>query len=257
MVDPKLRFSSRVENYARFRPGYPGRIVEILREECKLAPASVIADVGSGTGILAELFLKNGNRVYGIEPNREMREAGERLLSGYSNFVSVCGSAEATTLCDHSVDFVSAGQAFHWFDRAKSRDEFSRILKPQGWVVLIWNDRQTDSTPFLAAYEELMLTHSIDYKEVDHKRVDSNVICSFFGSTQFELRNLKNRQAFDFEGLMGRVLSSSYAPERGHPKYDPMVKALSALFQGYQVGGQVVFEYDTRMYYGQLPAIQG
>ncbi|MBZ5537410.1 MAG: class I SAM-dependent methyltransferase [Acidobacteriia bacterium] len=257
MVDPKSRFSSRVENYVRFRPGYPGRIVEILREECNLAPASVIADIGSGTGILAELFLKNGNQVYGVEPNREMREAGEKLLSGASRFVSVCGSAEATTLCDHSVDFVSAGQAFHWFDRQKAREEFSRILKPQGWIVLIWNDRRTDSTPFLTAYEELMLTYSIDYKEVDHKRVDSNVISSFFGSTSFKLRNLENQQAFDFEGLMGRVFSSSYAPERGHPNYEPMVKALATLFQTYEDRGQVVFEYDTRLYYGQLPADQG
>ncbi|MFI5173484.1 MAG: class I SAM-dependent methyltransferase [Terriglobia bacterium] len=253
MMDPKSRFSSRVENYARFRPGYPGSIVEILREECRLAPASVIADVGSGTGILAELFLKNGNRVFGVEPNREMRETGERLLNGYSNFASVCGSAESTTLPAHSVDFVSAGQAFHWFDRWKAREEFSRILKPQGWVVLIWNDRRTDATPFLEAYERLMLTYSIDYKEVNHKQVDSDVIRAFFGSPHFKLRNLENQQVFDFESLKGRVLSSSYAPEEGHPNYELMMSALVSIFQEYQRGGQVAFEYDTRVYFGRLP----
>jgi SAM-dependent methyltransferase len=252
MMDPKLRFSTRVENYTRYRPGYPDRIVEILREECSLAPGLAVADIGSGTGILTELFLKNGNRVFGVEPNREMREAGERLLKDYANFVSVCGSAEATTLAPHSVDFVAAGQAFHWFDRAKSREEFYRILKPQGWVVLIWNDRRTSATPFLEAYERLMLTYSTDYKEVNHKQVDGPAIRAFYGSPHFEFRNLENRQVFDWEGLKGRVLSSSYAPEEGHPNYAPMLDELLSIFQEYQVGSRVVFEYDTKIYFGRL-----
>ncbi|MBZ5554068.1 MAG: class I SAM-dependent methyltransferase [Acidobacteriia bacterium] len=252
-MDPRLRFSTRVENYARYRPGYPERIVEILRKECNLAPGLAIADIGSGTGILAELFLKSGNRVYGVEPNREMREAGERFLKDYANFVSVDGSAEATTLAPHSVDFVTSGQAFHWFDRTKSGEEFGRILKPQGWVVLVWNDRRTDTTPFLQAYEKLLLTYSIDYKEVDHKQVDSEVLCSFFGSTNFKYQVLKNQQVFDFESLKGRVLSSSYAPESGHPNFEPMMNELVTIFREQQILGKVIFEYDTRVYYGQLP----
>src|SRR6476469_8499971 len=142
MQDSTKRFSSRVENYIKYRPSYPPTVIDILTEHCQLTPAAVMADIGSGTGLLTELFLKHGNRVFGVEPNRAMREAGERLLAGYSNFTSVDGVAEATTLPDHSVAFVTAGQAFHWFDVAKTRQEFIRILQPQGWAVLVWNVRQ-------------------------------------------------------------------------------------------------------------------
>src|SRR4026208_981769 len=140
--DPTKRFSKRVENYIQYRPKYPPAVFDFLRNELNLAPSSIIADVGSGTGISSEMFLRNGNTVFGIEPNSEMREAGERNLSQFASFKSIYGTAEATTLEDHSVDFVIAGQAFHWFDRARSRAEFFRILKKNGWVVLIWNDRK-------------------------------------------------------------------------------------------------------------------
>ena len=157
MSDPTKRFSNRVENYIKFRPGYPGAIIDLSREECGLNRQSIIADIGSGTGILSELFLKNGNRVFGIEPNAPMRGAGEKILERYSNFTSINGAAEATTLSDNTVDFVVAGQAFHWFDQRCARAEFSRILKPSGWVILLWNERRIDSTPFLRAYEQMLL----------------------------------------------------------------------------------------------------
>src|SRR5437773_2428243 len=157
MSDPTKRFSNRVGNYIKYRPDYSGAIIDLLNEECGLNQQSIIADIGSGTGILSELFLKNGNRVFGIEPNAPMRGAGEKLLERHSKFTSIEGSAEATTLPDDSVDFVVAGQAFHWFDQKLARDEFSRILKPSFWVVLIWNERRTDSTPFLRAYEQMLL----------------------------------------------------------------------------------------------------
>src|SRR5207244_4125864 len=131
---------------------------------------AVIADIGSGTGILAEMFLKNGNQVYGVEPNREMREAGERLLGGYPRFTSVEGKAEATPLADSSVDFITAAQALHWFDLDAARTEFRRILNPRGWVVILWNDRR-DESPFMQAYRQLLLRHSTDYLQVDHKRI--------------------------------------------------------------------------------------
>jgi len=252
MIDPKLRFSNRVENYAKYRPSYPSEVVDILREECQLTAVSVIADIGSGTGLLADLFLKNGNRVYGVEPNRKMREASERLLKAYSNFVAVEGAAESTTLGAHSIDFITAGQAFHWFDRQKAREEFIRIQKTGGWVVLIWNDRLTDSSPFLGAYEELMNTYAIDYHEVDHRQMYKDAILEFFGTGNFNLKILKNSQAFNLESLKGRVLSSSYAPEEGHPNFQPMMDLLISIFQRYQRDGQVVFEYNTRVYYGKL-----
>jgi len=150
-VQSTERFSNRVDNYIKYRPGYPQAVIETLAAECGLTSQSVIADIGSGTGILAEMFLKNGNAVTGVEPNREMREAGERLLSAYPRFTSVDGRAEATGLADASVDFVTAGQSLHWFDLKASRREFRRILKPSGWVAIVWNDRR-DESPFMQAY---------------------------------------------------------------------------------------------------------
>ena len=252
MTDVTQRFSSRVENYIKYRPGYPNEVIETLRSECGLTADSIIADIGSGTGILTEMFLRNGNLIYGIEPNREMREAGERLLKGYPRFHSVAAQAEETRLPDHGVDFITAGQAFHWFDREKAREEFARILRPRGWIALIWNERVTTTTPFLVAYEQLLKEYSTDYEQVDHRRIDDDVISDFFGSDDFRLKQFKNIQVFDFEGVKGRLLSSSYAPEEGHPNYEPMLAELERIFQANQNDCKVVFEYVTQMYYGRL-----
>ncbi|HEV2436070.1 MAG TPA: class I SAM-dependent methyltransferase [Verrucomicrobiae bacterium] len=252
MIDSTQRFSSRVENYIKYRPGYPADVLELLRQKCGLTGNSVVADIGSGTGILTELCLRNGNPVFGVEPNRDMREAAERLLVKYANFTSVAGTAEATTLQDRSVDFITASQAFHWFDREQARREFLRILKPGGWAVLIWNERIMAS-PFAKAYEHLLRTYGTDYEEVNHKHTDAKMIGPFFGVNGCEQAGFPNRQIFDREGLKGRLLSSSYAPEPGHPGHVPMLEALNALFSEYQTDGNVVFEYDTLVYCGQLP----
>lgn len=155
-ADPTERFSNRAEDYVRYRPGYPRAILPPLREDCGLAPESRIADVGSGTGLLGRVFLDDGETVYGVEPNAEMRAAGERSLRGYPRFHSVAASAEATSLAEASVDFIVAGQAFHWFDAQAARREFARILRPGGWVAVLWNERRTDATGFLRAYEALL-----------------------------------------------------------------------------------------------------
>jgi SAM-dependent methyltransferase len=250
--DPTQRFSDRVENYVKYRPTYPKEILDVLKSECHLTTSSVIADVGSGTGILTKLFLDNGNNVLGIEPNREMREAGERLLSGYAGFTSIAATAESTTLLDHSVDFVTAGQSFHWFDREKVRAEFVRILKPGGWIVLVWNDRRVNSTPFLEAYEKLLLTWALDYREVTHRLITDEVIASFFWPAEFKQAVLFHQRMQDFEGWKGGLLSASYAPQEGHPNYAPMLDELHSLFQAHQMNGLVPVEWDTKMYYGQL-----
>jgi SAM-dependent methyltransferase len=245
------RFSNRVENYVRFRPHYPSEVLDLLKADCELTADAVIADVGSGTGFLAELFLANGNRVFGIEPNREMREAGERLLQKYPGFSSIAATAEETSLPQASVDFITAGQAFHWFDRERGRQEFIRILRPGGWVVLIWNDRRTDSTPFLSEYERLLLAYATDYQQVNHKRIDAAVLREFFGGEPTK-KTLPTRQHLDFPGLAGRLLSSSYVPEAGQPRYQEMLEALKRLFGGHQQGDRVTVEYDTLVYYGRL-----
>jgi len=252
MKPATLRFSGHVENYIKYRPGYPQGVLETLSQEWGLTGASIIADMGSGTGILSEVFLKNGNRVFGVEPNHEMREAAERLLRHYRNFTSVKGTAEASTLADRAVDFVTAGQAFHWFDRNQARKEFSRILKPNGWVVLIWNERLTDTSPFLRGYEELLQEYGTDYAAVDHRQVDSDIIKAFFAPRPFTLRQFENRQVCDFDGAKGRLLSSSYTPEPGDPHYEPMLEALRTIFEKFQSDGRVTFDYATQMYCGQL-----
>jgi SAM-dependent methyltransferase len=252
MSDSTRRFSSRVENYVRYRPGYPPAVIELLSAECGLRPDSRVVDIGSGTGLLAQLFLASGCRVVGVEPNREMRAAGERLLADFAHFTSVDGAAEATTLPAQSADFVVAGQAFHWFDQARARAEFARILRPGGWVVLVWNDRRTATTPFLAAYEQFLERYAIDYAQVNHKRLDQATIGAFFAPGAWSVQMFENRQLFDFTGLAGRLLSSSYAPEAGHPGHQPMIAALRAIFDQHQEGGQVAFDYDTIVYYGRL-----
>jgi SAM-dependent methyltransferase len=250
--DSKERFSSRVEDYIRYRPGYPAAILDVLRAERGLQAESVVADVGSGTGLLAQMFLENGNLVYGVEPNAAMREAGEQLLEKYPHFCSVAGSAEATTLPVASVDFVVVGQAFHWFEPATARAEFRRVLKPKGWVVIFWNERITDATPFQHEYELLVRRFGTDYEKVSATYPRGAQMISFFGPRGFAGKVFPYEQVFDFEGLRGRLLSSSYAPPLGHPNHQPMLVELMRLFSAHQKNGCVRFDYNTHMYYGQL-----
>jgi SAM-dependent methyltransferase len=247
---PEQRFSDRVSNYVRYRPAYPAVVIDTLARECGLKPESVVADAGSGTGISAELFLRKGCTVRGVEPNREMREAAERLLAGYADFQSVNGTAEATTLADRSVDFVAAAQAFHWFKPEPTRTEFTRILRPGGWVVLMWNERQLDTTPFLRAYEELLVKHGTDYAKVRHENVNAQALGAFFAGGDYVTHSFPNEQRFDYEGLAGRLLSSSYAPAAGHPGHEAMMTALRKIFEQHQENGRVSFAYDTRVHIG-------
>ena len=252
-ADAKQRFSSRVADYIRYRPSYPSEAIAVLRDECGLRAGHVIADIGSGTGFLSELFLKNGNRVYGVEPNEAMRQAGEEYLASYDGFSSISGSAETTTLDDLSIDFVTAGQAFHWFQPEPTRAEFRRILKPGGWMVVLYNDRQMH-TPFASAYDDLLVKYGIDYTKVREAYPELPSMQKFFAGGNVTQRIVPNEQIFDWEGLAGRLRSSSYAPQEGHPSYAPMMAALKQLFDANQKDGRVRMEYATHIYLGRLPA---
>jgi SAM-dependent methyltransferase len=251
VLDPIQRFSNRVENYSKYRPGYPSAVLSLLKSECGLTKSSKIADIGSGTGLSAKLFLENDNTVFGVEPNDSMRAQGEALLKGYPNFVSVFGTAESTTLESASFDFITAGQAFHWFDQERARKEFVRIMKPEGWIALMWNERRIGSTPFLRTYEEFLIRYGTDYQRVRHENVQ-NDMHSFFAPQGFEVAAFENIQEFDLEGLRGRFLSSSYIPSEDSPNYIPMLAELAQIFQKHQQNDRITIEYDTKVFYGHL-----
>ncbi len=252
MTENVKRFSDRVENYVKFRPAYPAEVLEFLRVELNMQSVSVIADIGSGTGISARMFLENGNVVFGVEPNEPMRRAAEGFLKNFSNFKSIAGTAENTNLESESVDFIVAAQAFHWFDKTNARNEFKRILRKNGFVVLIWNERQLDSNEFLREYERFLLRFGTDYEKVRHENVTADALGSFF-QTSFQKEVFQNSQTLDFEGLKGRLLSSSYIPSSvSNPRFGEMIKTLERLFETHQKNDTIQILYDTNVYYGQF-----
>jgi SAM-dependent methyltransferase len=251
-MNPTHRFSDRVEHYVRSRPDYPRAFYDFLHADLALAPPAAIADVGSGTGISARPLLVADHTVYGIEPNAPMRQAAERLLASFPSFRSLDATAESTTLPNASVDLVLAAQAFHWFDRPRARAEFARVLRPGGWLVLVWNERRLDATPFLRDYEALLYRYGTDYATVRHENVDESALGAFFAPATYSKREFPNAQHFDYAGLESRLLSSSYTPSADDPRRAPMLAELRDLFDRHQQGGQVTFEYDTRAYYGRL-----
>jgi len=253
-ADAKQRFSTKVADYVRYRPSYPSALMDLLRTECGLRPDHVVADVGSGTGILSKLFLENGNRVIGVEPNDEMRHAGEEFLSSSANFSSVAGSAEATTLGDGTVDFVTVAQAFHWFEPVATRREFLRILRPEGFVVIVWNDRQLDTTPFLREYEALLHRFGTDYAKVSESYPRRTQIQDFFAPNTFTHKTFANFQEFDFDGVQGRLRGSSYVPGPERPTFAPMMAELKRIFDAHQQNGEVSMDYTTHVYYARLSA---
>lgn len=250
MSDTVHRFSNRVANYVKYRPGYPPEVLELFKNEMGLTKASVVADIGSGTGLSTRPFLENGNTVYGVEPNAAMRSAAEEYLKDFPDFISHHGTAENTNLADDSMDFVTAAQAFHWFDAEKTRDEFQRILRPGGYVALIWNERQLDTTEFLREYEKLLLKYGNDYEKVRHENIDKEKLGAFFQS-EYERATFPNEQVFDYEGLRGRLLSSSYMPAEDSLSYPELEKELRALFAKHSEDGKIKVFYDTNIFYKQ------
>jgi SAM-dependent methyltransferase len=251
--EPKARFSDRVDDYIRYRPGYPVEVVRTLERELGIVPRKTrVVDLGSGTGISAQLFLREGYDVIGVEPNLAMRHAAETLLASWPRFRSIEGSAEATTLPDGSADLVVAAQAFHWFDLPFARFEMLRILDRDGALALMWNDRQVETKPFLRGYDEAIRTWSIDYAKVNHQNLAEADIASFFGPAGCAIRTFAQYQEFDWDGLLGRALSSSYVPLRGQPGHDELVSALRQLFDTHAEEGKIRFEYDTKLYFGRF-----
>jgi SAM-dependent methyltransferase len=250
MQHPTERFSDRAETYAKYRPGYPDEMLRFL--ENLVAPPATVADIGSGTGILTRQLLKSGYAVWAVEPNEAMRTTAERTLSGYPACRSIDGTAEATTLEDRTVDLITCAQAFHWFDRVQARLEFSRILKSEGWIALLWNERQEDAAPVNRAYDNLLKAMASDYQNVSHRRVAAEDIQAFFAPGEVQLRTFANYQTLDCDGFLGRLISSSYVPNLGQPGHQEIVEAAKKVFADHQTAGKITFEYETKVYCGRL-----
>ena len=251
--DPEHRFTDRVDDYVRYRPSYPTEVVRELEVEAGIrAGQTRVVDIGCGTGISSQLFLAQGYSVIGVEPNDEMRKAARQLLSDYPQFQLVDGTAEYTKLPDSSADLAVAAQSFHWFDHNAARKEIRRTLTPTGFVVLLWNERQVEASPFLRAYEEILLRYATDYRQVDHRNVGEERIARFFGSRDYTCRRFSNHQDLDLEALLGRARSSSYVPNRGHPDHGFVMQALRSAFAEHAQNGTVRIEYETMLYFCAL-----
>lgn len=247
MTDSTKRFSNRVADYVKYRPNYPREIIATLEKNGYLKNGAVVADIGAGTGISAELFLEKSYTVTGVEPNKEMREQSVVMLNKYPQFKAIDGSAEDTTLDANSIDLVVAAQAFHWFNRERTLTEFERILKPGGSAALLWNERLTE-TDFEKEYEQLIVTHGNQYQKVDHRNISDDAIETFFAPKPVRRAVFANQQVFNYEGLKGRLLSSSYMPAKGDAGYENMIADLKILFYKFQTNKQVVIHYTTKLY---------
>jgi SAM-dependent methyltransferase len=252
MIDPTQRFSNRVEHYVRSRPPYPPELLTLLERECGLTRDSAIADIGSGTGILSRLFLAHGCRVIGVEPNREMREAAERLLADEPRFESRNGTAERTGLADASVDFVTAGQSFHWFDTARARVEFARVLRPGGWIVVAWNTRVHDANEFTRGYEALVAEFRTDEETIRHEQQNPDTLGAALGLGSVQSRELRQSRDLDRDGTLGLLLSTSYLPAAGQPGHEQMLAAADRLFRKHARAGVVTMIYRCEVYFGRV-----
>jgi SAM-dependent methyltransferase len=250
-LKPRERFSRVANDYSRYRPGYPHEIVETLARDHGLERASVIADIGSGTGNLSKLFIDNGNVVYAVEPNPDKRSKAESFFTATPSFVSVIGAAESTTLQDSIADFIIAGQAFHWFDKNKTRVEFERIIKEKGFVVLVWNKRN-NTKPMMQRYKELVTAYCPDYKKIGYTIYSKEELDLFFKPNRIETHTFEYHQVFSFDELTGRLRSSSYSPPESSDSYKELVKKLKKLFDEYEEQGTIRFEYTTDMYVSKI-----
>ena len=242
-MDSKERFRTRVENYEKYRPEYPQEVLDKIVSECSIDSGSVIADIGAGTGIFTRLLLRSPAMVIAIEPNREMRER----IHPTDRLVIRSGSAENTGLEDHSVDLITAAQAFHWFDPVPTRAEFCRVLMEGGHIALIWNTRKT-SKGFMREYDELLDMFNLDYRQVVHTRPEEEKILESFAD--WKRFGFPNVQRLTLQGLIGRYLSSSYTLPREHGDFPE--EELKTLFNKWQRNGLLNFEYTTELLIGRM-----
>lgn len=253
------RFTGRSKQYVKFRPSYPQQVLSYLQQHVGWTKEKLIADVGAGTGIFTKLLLEQGSRVVAIEPNDEMRQALIEYLKPYlvdkeanKQLQVINGSAEATGVADNTLDGIVCAQSFHWFDAGLARAEFMRVLKPQGKVVLLWNQRDVEASAFVRDYEELFMRYGDQYDKVKHKQVSVQTLAPFYGGKQPKLESFYYEQALDYEGLLGRIQSSSFSLTEQDARYDAFIEDCKALFARHEQAGEVKMIYRTDLYWGTL-----
>ncbi|HZX59698.1 MAG TPA: class I SAM-dependent methyltransferase [Mucilaginibacter sp.] len=252
MNDPTKRFSNRVDNYVKYRPGYPKEVIDYLETQCHLTAKAAIADIGAGTGIFTKLLLERNYTVYAIEPNDDMRHEADRQLKHFPDYHSIAGRADLTGLTSHSIGLIVCAQAFHWFNTPETKTEFKRILKRGGKVTLIWNNRDIEADAFAIAYDLLLREQSGDYESINHQNLTEIDFIRFYKGGEYKLAKFHNQQVFDFEQLAGRAFSSSYVPAEETEAGKTFKGHLKDLFDTYQRHGKVVFKYNTEVYLGHV-----
>ena len=252
MQKPSDRFTQTVQDYVKINPFYLEDVLRFLVDECQLSKHRTIAGIGTGTGFVSRLLLEYGNVVYGVEANPLMRDTMIEEFRRYPSFSGVDGTAENTSLDNKSIDIIMAGTAFHWFDLEKTKAEFKRVLKPQGWVLLIWNVRNPFKTDFLIDYENYILKHGKDFRKGNENKTDDDLIQDFFRPFEAKVKSFTNIQQFNWEGLVGKLSSTSHCLKPDDANYEEMLRELRDLYEKHQLNGLVDFEYVTNMYYGHL-----
>jgi len=248
MPDNTNRFTGLAEDYDRYRQRYPAEdILAHLRAWCGLAPQWLVADIGAGTGMLAEVFLANGNRILAVEPNLDMRTrmhaAFDQLGNCWPHLEIIDATAEATTLPDASVDMVAAGRAFHWFEKDRALAEFRRILKPSGWIVLVSqgrahqianllpSDRASAFAAQISGFEHLLTEHGTDFKYVRAGyRIHDDMRDLFGGQAELHQAQLPGTQQLDLNAFRGQTMSLSVVPAKEHPNYEAFQRELRVYF---------------------------
>lgn len=241
-MDNTSRFDGRGDVYARGRPKYAEGLFDYMEHTLSIPAGSIFADVGSGTGIFAGQLLRRGYKVFAVEPNGDMRRRAEEALSGYGSFASVNGTADATNLPAQSVDHLSAAQAFHWFEPEAFRRECRRVVRPGGYVMLVYNFRDGNA-PCTRALAELQRRYAPDFRGFSHGMTEEKC-AAFFGGNCTVFR-ADNTQRYDQQGYIDRVLSSSHSPRAGDTGYEAYLSEVRAVFDAFSENGQLTVPADT------------
>lgn len=250
-MDSTEKFNGIANEYAQSRPDYAAEFIDCLFDKYGFSASSVIADIGSGTGKFAKQLLDKECKVICVEPNTDMRFAAEKDLCKYPNFKSVEGSAENTILPDNSVDYITAAQAFHWFNTKKFKAECSRIIKPKGQAFLVWNTRNNDALINQELYR-VYSEYCPDFKGFSGgTKPHDNRIKEFFDN-KYEYITFDNPLYYDREKFINRSLSGSYSLKKGDYNFSLYIEEISKIFDKFEVDGIVKIENNTVAYVGTV-----